>query len=89
MKKRSKALIIGFIALWVLVFGVMWIKSIGKKGQQGKGLDSIKQMIANIGQKQGAKKPGPEGMAQEQKEQEAVPLRCYKVAPMDFPSITG
>jgi len=84
MKKRSKALIIGFIALWVLVFGVMWIKSIGKKGQPGKGLDSIKQMAGNIGKKQEAKKPGPEGMSQEQKEQEAVPVRCYKVAPMDF-----
>nr|MBU1328652.1 efflux RND transporter periplasmic adaptor subunit [Candidatus Omnitrophota bacterium] len=84
MKKRLKVLIIGFIALWVLVFGVMWIKSIGKKGQPGKGLDSIKQMAEDIGKKQGAKKPGPEGAAQEQKEQEAIPVRCYKVAPMDF-----
>jgi membrane fusion protein (multidrug efflux system) len=84
MKKKTKTLIIGFIALWVLVFGVMWVKSIGKKGQLAKGLDSIKQMIANIGQKKSAKKPEPESITQEQKEQEAVPVRCYKIALMDF-----
>ncbi|MDP2922024.1 MAG: efflux RND transporter periplasmic adaptor subunit [Candidatus Omnitrophota bacterium] len=83
MKKKLKFLIIGFIALWVLVFAVMWIKSAGKKGQ-AKGLDSIKQMVANMGKKQAAKKPGPEAGTEEQKEQEAVPVRCYKVMPMDF-----
>jgi RND family efflux transporter MFP subunit len=84
MKKRSKALIIGFIALWVLVFGVMLIKSIGKKGQPGKGLDSIKQMVGNIGKKQEAKKSGPEAMGGGEEQKEAVPVRCYKVTPMDF-----
>ena len=83
MKKKLKFLIIGFIALWVLIFAVMWIKSAGKKGQ-AKGLDSIKQMVANMGKKQAAKKPGPEGDREEQKEQEAVPVRCYKAVPMDF-----
>ena len=47
MKKKLKFLIIGFIALWALVFAVMWIKSAGKKGQ-AKGLDSIKQMVENM-----------------------------------------
>ena len=83
MKKKIKFLIVGFIALWVLIFAVMWIKSAGKKGQ-AKGLDSIKEMAANMGKKQAAKKSGPGGEAEGQKEQEAVPVRCYKIALMDF-----
>ena len=61
----------------------MWIKSAGKKGQ-AKGLDSIKEMAANMGKKQAVKKSGPGGGAEGQKEQEAVPVRCYKIALMDF-----
>ncbi len=79
MKKRYKALIIGFIALWVLIFGLMWLKSLAKKGQI-KDIASLKQAVSRISEKGGAKKAGQE----EQKEAEAVPVRCYKVARMDF-----
>jgi len=84
MKKKLKFLIIGFIILWVVAFGIMWIKTLAKK-EHIKDFASLKQAVSAMFTKGGTKKEaGPKGMAQEQKEQEAIPVRCYKVAPMDF-----
>jgi len=87
MKKILKFLIIGFIGLWVIVFALMWMKTLAKKGQ-AQGLSSIKQMVNKMMAAKGAgpKKETPEAMAggEGQKEAEAVPVRCYKIAPMDF-----
>ncbi|MCX5692891.1 MAG: efflux RND transporter periplasmic adaptor subunit [Candidatus Omnitrophica bacterium] len=87
MKKSSKALIIGFIALWILVFGLMWAKALVKKGKTS-GLDSLKQMVTKMTAKSEAKKTGPEKGPEAgeggEEQKEAVPVRCYKVAPMDF-----
>jgi len=86
MKKSLKALIIGFIALWILIFGFIWLKALVKKGQV-KDAASLKQVASAMTTKVGAKKAiGPEiaGGEDGQKEAEAVPVRCYKVALMDF-----
>ena len=95
MKKSSKALIIGFIALWVVVFGLMWMKTLVKKGKPGD-LASLKQTATKINAKSvagepaasPAKKPGHgkelEAGAGGEEQKEAVPVRCYKVAPTDF-----
>ncbi len=79
MKKRSKALIIGFIALWVVIFGFMWAKSLMKKS-------GVKDMASLVGEvaTSPTKKTGPEMAQEQQKETEDVPVRCYKVARMDF-----
>jgi len=87
MKKKLKFLIIGFIALWILVFGLMWAKALVKKGKTS-GLDSLKQMVTKMTAKSEAKKTGPEKGPEAgeggEEQKEAVPVRCYKVAPMDF-----
>jgi len=86
MKKRYKILIIGFIALWAMVFGLMWLKTLVKKGQV-KPLDSLKQSISEMTAKRENKKTGHDtglGKGEENKGNEAVPVRCYKVMPMDF-----
>ena len=82
MKKNLKAIIIGFIALWIVIFGLMWAKALMKKGQI-KDLASLKQAITKMTTKP-EKKTGAEMAQGEQKEAEAVPVRCYKVMPMDF-----
>jgi len=82
MKNKVKILIIGFIALWAVFFGLMWMKTLAKKGQvKGAG-----PAVSAITAKSDAAKAGLEaiGGMDEQKEAEAVPVRCYKVAPMDF-----
>lgn len=81
MKNKYKFLIIGFIALWVIAFGVMWLKTLAKKGQV-KGVVSLKMPAG--------KEAGTGEMAEfetapgGEEQKEAVPVRCYKVAPMDF-----
>jgi len=82
MKKRYKALIIGFIALWIVIFGLMWLKTAFKKGGAVKGLSFFKDMIDR-----GRSRPSPtKDMAPQEEQQgaEAVPVRCYKISPMDF-----
>jgi len=77
MKNKSKFLIIGFIALWVVVFGLMWLKALTKK----EGVKDAASLKALVGE---GLKPSPTMDQEQQKESEAVPVRCYKVAPMDF-----
>ena len=94
MKKRSKALIIGFIALWILVFGLMWLKAVVKKEKPGGGIASLKQMAAKMTAKKDVGeglKPSPTKTGREaagetggEEQKEAVPVRCYKVARTDF-----
>jgi RND family efflux transporter MFP subunit len=85
MKKRSKAILIGFIAIWVVIFGLMWAKTMFKKAQI-KDIGSLKQAISKITAKSAKKEAGPEELMQQagQQEPEAVPVRCYKVVPTDF-----
>ncbi|OIO32693.1 MAG: hypothetical protein AUJ70_04990 [Candidatus Omnitrophica bacterium CG1_02_40_15] len=83
MKKNTKALIIGFIALWVVIFSLMWLKTLTKKGQI-KGLASLKQAVGAMFSKGKTKGAKPEEIAGAEEQKEAVPVRCYKVAPMDF-----
>ncbi|MBU1912979.1 MAG: efflux RND transporter periplasmic adaptor subunit [Candidatus Omnitrophica bacterium] len=82
MKNKLKFLIIGFIALWVVVFGLMWLKALTKK-EGVKDTAFFKQAISKMASK-GAVKDMGQGTEEQQKEAEAVPVRCYKVAPMDF-----
>jgi membrane fusion protein, multidrug efflux system len=95
MKKSLKFLITGFIILWIVIFGLMWAKALIKKGNV-KGPAFLRQAADKIAAKKSeaeeaaashAKKPGhekgPEAGSGE-KQQEAVPVRCYKVALMDF-----
>jgi RND family efflux transporter MFP subunit len=93
MKKSTKALIIGFIALWILVFGFMWLKTLAKKAPPpGGGEISLKQKSGKITAKTESKKSGPEAIMSEmaggagkgEEQKEAVPVRCYKVAFTDF-----
>ncbi|MDP2981006.1 MAG: biotin/lipoyl-binding protein, partial [Candidatus Omnitrophota bacterium] len=81
MKKRYKVLIIGFIALWAVIFGLMWMKSLAKKGGI-KDLTSLKALVGEGLKPSPTKKAGTEAGPEEQKE--AVPVRCYKVALTDF-----
>ena len=84
IKRKYKVLIIGFIVLWIFIFGLMWTKSLLKKNQI-KDIASLKQAVSMMTAKKGAEKAaGHEKGQKEQKEAEAVPVRCYKVAPMDF-----
>ncbi len=83
MKKRSKALIIGFIALWVVFFGIMWLRTLVKKGQP-KDIASLKQTVNAMTAKGKAKKSKPEAAGGGEEQKESIPVRCYKVAPMDF-----
>ncbi|MDP2920955.1 MAG: efflux RND transporter periplasmic adaptor subunit, partial [Candidatus Omnitrophota bacterium] len=78
MKKNAKAILIGFIALWVVVFGIMWGRSIFKK--TGFKKENLMEMVKGIGQK----KESPEAASQEPPQAEAVSVRCYKVAVTDF-----
>lgn len=84
MKKRYKTLIIGFIAIWVVVFGLMWLKTAFKKGGAVKGVSFFKEAVSRMTAKGAGKKAGIETAEQEQREAEAVPVRCYRVAPTDF-----
>ncbi|MDP2912157.1 MAG: efflux RND transporter periplasmic adaptor subunit, partial [Candidatus Omnitrophota bacterium] len=84
MKKKLKFLIIGFIAIWVVVFGIIWMKALAKKGGPVKGVSFFKKLVGEGIKPSPTKKPGLEGDKEEQKEQEAVPVRCYKAVPMDF-----
>ncbi|PIP68019.1 MAG: hypothetical protein CO035_01170 [Candidatus Omnitrophica bacterium CG_4_9_14_0_2_um_filter_42_8] len=77
MKNKSKFLIIGFIALWVVVFGLMWLKALTKK----EGIKDAASLKALAG---GNLKPSSTMAQEERRETEAVPVRCYKVTPMDF-----
>lgn len=83
MKSKVKFLIIGFIALWVVVFGLMWLKSLTKK-EGIKDIDSFKQAISKMSGKGAAKDMAGQASEEQQREAEAVPVRCYKVALMDF-----
>jgi len=83
MKKSSKALIIGFIALWIVIFGLMWAKALVKKGKTG-GLDSLKQTATKMTAKKTGIETGPETGASGEEQKEAVPVRCYKAALTDF-----
>jgi len=85
MKNKLKFLIIGFIILWVIAFGIMWLKTLAKK-EHIKDFASLKQAVGAMFTKGGAKKEAaPEAAAGGGEEQkEAVPVRCYKVALMDF-----
>ena len=83
MKKKTKALVIGFIAIWVLVFSLMWLKTWAKKGHISS-LNSLKQTVNAMFSKGKAKKAEPEGAQGGEEQKEAIPVRCYKVAPMDF-----
>ncbi|MFA5388486.1 MAG: efflux RND transporter periplasmic adaptor subunit [Candidatus Omnitrophota bacterium] len=79
MKKRYKILIIGFIALWALVFGLMWMKTVMKKSP-AVDADALKQIAAG---RMAGGEAGIEG-GEEGRAGEAVPVRCYKVARTDF-----
>jgi len=83
MKKNLKFIIIGFIAIWFVVFGLMWAKSFVKKGGI-KDLASLKAFVGEGLEPSPTKKTGAEMAQGEQKETEAVPVRCYKVMPTDF-----
>jgi len=83
MKKSLKALIIGFIALWILVFGLMWMKSLAKKGGI-KDLTSLKALVGEGLKPSPTKKAGREAGEGGEEQKEAVPVRCYKVALTDF-----
>lgn len=82
MKNKLKFLIIGFIALWVVVFGLMWLKALTKKGGV-KDIASFKQAISKMASKGTVEDMG-QAPEEQQREAEAVPVRCYKVALMDF-----
>jgi len=85
MKNKLKFLIIGFIALWVIAFGIMWLRTLAKK-ENIKDFASLKQAVGAMFSKGGAKKKKAlEAVTEGSGEQkEAVPVRCYKVALMDF-----
>lgn len=82
MKNKLKFLIVGFIALWVVIFGLMWMKTLTKK-EGVKDIASFKQTMNKIVSKGTVKDMG-QGTEERQKETEEVPVRCYKVTPMDF-----
>lgn len=81
MKKKSKILIIGFIGLWVLVFGIMWGTTLFKKGDVK--FSFLKGIAGKFAKAKKEEAPQIEmqapGMAQE-----AVSVRCYKIVPTDF-----
>jgi len=85
MKNKLKFLIIGFIILLAVAFGIMWLKTLAKK-EQIKDFASLKQAVSAMFSKGGAKKEkASEAVTEGGGEQkEAVPVRCYKVALMDF-----
>jgi RND family efflux transporter MFP subunit len=93
MKNKLKFMIIGFIALWVVVFGFMWLKTLVKKGPINKqGIAALKDAAIKASAGSKVKKSGLEGEMPEmagggesgEEQKEAVPVRCYKVALTDF-----
>ncbi|MCX5687759.1 MAG: efflux RND transporter periplasmic adaptor subunit [Candidatus Omnitrophica bacterium] len=85
MKNKLKFLIIGFIILWVIAFSIMWLKTLAKK-EHIKDFASLKQAVSAMFAKTGTKKQaGPDLAASGGEEQkETIPVRCYKIALMDF-----
>jgi len=80
MKKKYKKILIGFIVLWLVVFAVVWGVTLFKKAP-GKKMDFMGMLSRDKGQ--GTSDKGSEleaGAGQ----QEALPVRCYKVALRDF-----
>src|SRR3989338_2683727 len=73
--KKSKAVIIGIILLWAVIFLALWGITLFKKHPVGNiklpGIGAGQQAVSEIG---GAPQP----------EKEAVPVRCYKVSKRDF-----
>lgn len=88
MKKKHKKILIGFIVLWLVVFAVVWGITLFKKAP-GKKMDFAGMLSRDpstslrAGKGQGTSDKGSEleaGAGQ----QEALPVRCYKVALTDF-----
>jgi len=82
MKKNLKMLIMGFIALWIVVLGIMWLKTLAKEKHTGSKIAAKIEGAKKISS--GAKGPEATGGDSGEEQKEAVSVRCYKVAAMDF-----
>ncbi len=84
MKKKYKKLLIGFILLWVVGFAVVWGVTLLKKGPAK---EKEAPEILGIGEQGIAGVPMDDTSQQRQaaaQKKEAVPVRCYRTALMDF-----
>ncbi|MFC1621370.1 efflux RND transporter periplasmic adaptor subunit [Candidatus Omnitrophota bacterium] len=87
MKQKHKKILIGFIVLWAVIFAVLWGVTLFKKAP-GKKIDFMAMLSGDKGQSlTPLETSGMEGKGAELDpgaEQEALPVRCYKVSLTDF-----
>jgi len=82
--KKSKAILIGFILLWVVVFAVIWGITLLKKSSAKKMPSQITAAKKRPGEDKEAEPAIPGVGAVSGRETRAVPVRCYRITLTDF-----